>query len=433
LGVPYGPMAIWIYAILLWITHDPIRLVALRGGLFLGVTFGAVLWLSALSTRLRPSATLLCVISPYLWIYSRQLWDNTFLIPLGALGLAAYAAFSIAPSPWRLWLAALPLVMSMLIHPMAVPLVAAIVAHAVWFHREWLKRHPGTLAAQTIMCLLVGAPWLLALGHYVAQPHVQAVLEPWAPPPVTPPQTQNAWWAPLLFPLLSGRLMSAQGMGYFLGPAWGHGGLVERLASVTWGAHLLMWIGLLLAVRRVRGGLGGSCPRDADFHVALVASLAFAINYGMSAATSRDTHPHYYNAVWSCAVYFIGIALSDPPGGRIPRVIIRAGGAAVILAGLIVLGSIVLSVHRTGGTRTLHFGSVLTTQIDVARTVGVMNPDELVIEEVPNMQMFPHALAVLRELVSPAPSISGLGGTLRIRYRDPKATGWLVVEQSHLP
>jgi hypothetical protein len=428
LGVPYGPMAIWIYAGLLHLTHDPIRLVALRGALFLGTTFGAVLWLSALSTRLRPAAALLCLISPYLWIYSRQLWDNTFLIPLGAVAVAAYGAFTAAPSAVRLWLAILPLVMSILIHPMAIPLIMAIAAHALFVHREWLRRHPGTLAAQTIVCLLIAAPWLVALGRYLAHPQVQLV-RPWAPAAVAPlPTPENTWWEPLLFPLLSGRLMSAQGVEYFLGPAWSHG-TVARLAAVTWGAHLLMWIGLLMAVRRVHEGWRGTQPRDADFHVPAVLCLAFAINYGIGAATSRHTHPHYHNGVWICAAYFIALALSDPPGGPIGRSIIRGGGAAIVFAGAIVLGSVVLFVHRTGGTRTFHFGSILTTQVDVARKVGAMNPAAPLIADVPNMQMFPHALAVLRELVGLAPDFTASGGPVRIRYRDPRGSGWLVVEQ----
>ena len=35
----------------------------------------------------------LVMLSPWMWYYSRQLWDNSFCIPLSAMTIAAYADY----------------------------------------------------------------------------------------------------------------------------------------------------------------------------------------------------------------------------------------------------------------------------------------------------------------------------------------------------
>src|SRR3954464_6494029 len=52
-GVPYGPLPTQIYQVLLLITHDPIKIAAIRAGLCAGITAIGLLWL-ARSLRLNP-------------------------------------------------------------------------------------------------------------------------------------------------------------------------------------------------------------------------------------------------------------------------------------------------------------------------------------------------------------------------------------------
>src|SRR5205814_6967687 len=91
-GVPYGPLPTQIYQVLLLVTRDPVLLVAIRGVLTMSATGLALLWLSR-TLRLPRWFIPAVLLSPFLWLYSRILWDNTFAIPVGALALAAYASF----------------------------------------------------------------------------------------------------------------------------------------------------------------------------------------------------------------------------------------------------------------------------------------------------------------------------------------------------
>jgi len=67
--------------------------VALRAAFFAMVVGGSLLWISR-RLGLSPWGALPLVITPYYWIYCRQLWDNTFLLPICALTLAAYLEFA---------------------------------------------------------------------------------------------------------------------------------------------------------------------------------------------------------------------------------------------------------------------------------------------------------------------------------------------------
>src|SRR5438552_2066736 len=83
-GLAYGPFPIWLYTALVAITRDLPVLVLLRALLFVSSTALAIAWLARLCRSLRPMLGAAALLSPYLWIYSRQFWDNTLLIPLGS-------------------------------------------------------------------------------------------------------------------------------------------------------------------------------------------------------------------------------------------------------------------------------------------------------------------------------------------------------------
>ena len=150
-----------------------------------------------------------------------------------------------------------------------------------------------------------------------------------------------------------------------------------------------------------------------------------AVGWVLFVVLWRHTHPHYYFGTWILCVW-----LAWTGALALPR---RIGGAA--LAGLalslaVVLGFQIADVHRHGGNRQLHFGSTLTTQVEVARRLGRAHPEAPLRVEVPAFLMFPHALPILRQLTGTTGDPAASRRPLRLRCRDPAASdGWLVVDE----
>ena len=90
-GFVYGPVPIWLYQPLVAVTHDLVVIAVLHTLLMAATTASALWWLSR-SLRLWVWFAPVPLLSPYFWFYARVLWDNPFLIPLGALAIAGYAA-----------------------------------------------------------------------------------------------------------------------------------------------------------------------------------------------------------------------------------------------------------------------------------------------------------------------------------------------------
>lgn len=435
-GVAYGPMAIWLYAGALRVVHDLVGLVFVHVLVMTAVTALALAWIGSLSYRLDASAGALALLSPYLWFYDRLLWDNTFLIPLSAISLAAYVAFSVSPKPWTLWVAALGCISMALIHLMCAPLILAIAFHAAWFHRPWLRRHWGA-------ALLAGAVSLLIASPYLARLAIDTFATPAAVAPFPADRAVDTLqgakgydWGGWTFPWLGGRVFCGFGIDYFFGKHWWishavRGGAWVRAASlVSCVAIGFVWIGLARAVASLRTE---GAARGADFHLAWVCVVAFGFQCVLDGIAQITEHPHYYNGIWICYFYFIWKALSDWPGGRVGCWLknVTTGGYAVSLA--VVIGFLVVSVHATGGNRDIHYGATLKNQIEIAKQLGDYAPDSPLHVNVRNYQLYPHALLELREFYGFWGTPTAPRRSLTIRYlREQGTDGWLTLEVSAL-
>ena len=433
-GVSYGPTAVWIYSLLLNVSRNPVELVRLRAALFMSIILGALLWLSKSVPRLRPAAAIALIASPYVWLYSRQLWDNTFIVPLGALAFAAYVSFMRLPRPHKLWLAFVPLCLCALTHLMIMPLVLVLAAHAFFFNKAWLRAHARTVAAMALLALLMALPWLIHTVRDLL--HAAPVIpSPWPAPTMRPPPDPRIhWWTVLFSPLLGGRLLSAQGFDYFLGKRWwAHPAWLPPFYFITWVAHLFCWIGLAVSALRVRDCLRSRLPKDLDFHLALIAVGIVSVNWVMQAAVWHFPHPHYFNGVWIAFAYLAWTTVTSPPGNALLRTSIRLFGAAWAVSMVIVLGCVMNQIHLNAGNRVIHFGPILASQVQAAKTLGRFHPDSPVRLEVDTYKMFPHALPVLRELIGASGNRNAERKNLVVRYRNPAAhDGWIVVEQDSM-
>ena len=429
-GLTYGPVAVWIFAALLRVSHDLLHVVMLRTLLWCIATSAALLWLARLAPRLHPLSLCLVWLSPYAWLYSRHLWDNTWLMPLGGLALAAYVAFQRAPARWSFALAGLALALALLIHPMVAPLALALIGHALCVHRTWLRTHWKTVTGLALVCLLLAAPWLNFLLQQLLSASPPAPL----PPPLLtpPPDAPVPFWSSLVFAFLGGCHLSAQGIEYFVDPGWNNGlpwvAWAQRLSNL---AHGLVWLGLAISIRDLRAGWSRWRQQGAEYHLMLLCVTAFAAQWLMHAILRRHTHPHYFNGAWICYVYFVGVALSHGASALwTPRV--RALTAVTLAASLMAVTAAMMErLHVRGGTQGIHFGATLQNQIEVARTLGRYHPDSRLHIDVKNYLMFPHALPLLRSLTGTLGDPQGPRRTLQLRYRDGQdGQGWLTVEEA---
>ncbi len=418
-GVRYGPFAVWFYQAALLLTHDPVALVAIRAFLVTLVTGLSLVWIARLLPRLAAPLGALAFLSPYLWFYSRQLWDNNFCIPLSALAFASYLAFTARPRVWPLAVTTLSLTFLFLTHLMSLAVILPILGHFGWVHRKWIAR-------RWWVVLLLGAGALLVSWGYLSY-----LLGAEFKPP--PPEEAGSGW---LFPLLGGRTFSGIGLDYFLGKNWTAGAVLGGAIRSQAGAvvlsalsYLLVWVGIVLCAWRVFQSLRAKTAekRDLFFHASLVSLAVLALQVLVFGLAGTSGHPHYYNATWIFCFFFLWAALSDP--------LLRGWGRAAGLALGVVLAlglfDFALVIHVRGGTRGVHYGPTLANQVEVVKKIAAYTPDSNVDCRVDHWMIFPKAFVLLNNLVGGPGDPKGPKANLVIEYaeKDPSSGRIRVVEK----
>ena len=420
-GVQYGPFAVWFYQAALKITHDPVALVGIRAFLVTLVTGLSLFWIARLLPRLVAPLGALAFLSPYLWFYSRQLWDNSFCIPLSALAFASYLAFTARPRAWVLVVTALSLTFMFLTHLMSLAVILPILGHFVWVHRKWIVRR------WWVAGLLAAGAFLLSWGY------ISYLLgAPFKPPPAA---EQGSGW---LFPLLGGRTFSVVGLDYFLGKNWTAGAVLgakdaSRAAVVLASAlsYLLVWAGIVLCARQVllvfRKKIEGEVGADLFFHASLLSLAVLASQALLFGLAGTSGHPHYYNATWIFCFFFLWAALSDP----VWRGWGRAAGAALGAVLALALFDFALVIHARGGTRGVHYGPTIANQVEVVKKIATYSPDSNLDCQVDHWMIFPKAFVLLNNLAGGPGDPKGPKADLVIEYarKDPSSGRIRVVEK----
>ncbi len=401
-GVRYGPLPTWIYQLMLLVTHDPVVLVLLHAVLLAG-SIALAVYAVARVTKLYPWFAAVLVVSPYLWFYDRLLWDNSFNLALTALALSSYGAFLSHRSRIALTATVVLLFAAVLVHTMSIAFVVPMAAHMAIFERRALWRNKWLLLP--VLLLLVGLSW--EYWRDFARGPVQSGFDQAEP-----------FYQSFLFALTGARLLGATGLGYFVGEGWEAGNPIVVPVVISSLLFPFAWAGICLAAVRIIQAIRRRSAEVLD-HLAGIALATVAIQSLLDGFAHASGHPHYHNATWIAHALLAWIAFDALAKLRVPlgRIIARNTAVLLVVALTTVTVWMLITLHASGGARTIHYGTTLSNQLEVISDTGRYSQDTPVLTDVPQFELFPQALGVLRILAPPPPSPAIAARTLLIRYR----------------
>ncbi len=413
--VAYGPLAVWIYQALLLVSHDLRVIVVLHALLMSAGTALALFWL-ARESRLWPWFAVVIALSPYLWLYNRVLWDNTFNIPLSALALAGYAAFLSRRSAVGLLVTVCCLLTEPLVHFMSLALVVPFAVHLLVFERRALRQRKWALLAVLAIAATAYGYYGRALYSDYLKP-LFALARSANLAPAGQPIEVPGFGLGFVFPLLGGRLLSASGLDNSFATFFGDSPLLRIALEVTIIAFPLVWWGIVLSVWRLVRALRTKHADSLD-HLAGLCLAIFVAQVLLNGVTNTYAHPHYFSATWIAYAFFAWLSADALAKVRPLRWLIPLHGAAL---GAVSLWLVIL-VHATDGTRS-HYGPTLKNQMEIAAEINRYAPGSAVTSDVENLAKFPHSISVLRILDGPATRPTLPARELLIRYSsaDPRS------------
>lgn len=407
-GMEYGPVPLLFYRALIVVTQNPLVWVWIKTFLITSVTLLSVFWLFSLFPAFPRSATLIPFLSPYLWFYARDLWDNSLNIAATALLFVAYLAFTREKKVWMLALAFVCGLLAFLIHLMALPILLGIGLHFVIFEKEWISRNKLWIALASVIAVAASFGYLWHLAHAPIEPN-----------------RFTFRLSSFFFALYGSRLLSALALEYFYGPWWflQGGGLLSVLGGVAVAVTVFVFLPTFYGMYRL-ARVAVARKRGPEDDLAFLVTLIFLLHLGLCGINQLISHPHYYGGVWFVfyVFYCFGMqGLIQRPRWRLAQAVYLVGLGAS-------LAVIISQIHANQGNRQLHFGSTLSNLMQVAAELSCYPVSIPVVDERPfSFLGFRSALAP--SVHCPQAAQEGVR-ELRIRYRhleDPK-NGELVLE-----
>ena len=409
-GFAYGPFPTWVYQILTSLSHDLVVVAFLHTALVVSATAFSLWWLSR-SLGLWVWFAPVPLLSPYFWFDARLLWDNPFLIPLGALSIAGYAAHLHSGSKAGLRVALSAMACIPLVHLSGLAFVVPLGAHMVLVRWRSLWTERASVTAVVATAGVAAWPyWLYLLSAQAPSAGSMAGLRGW------------------LFPLLGGRVLSARELQYFFGPGPVHGRALQMAATVSWLAYVLVWTGIGVSVwQALRARTRQATPRT---HIGVILLGTLVCQMALDGYAGKFLHPQYYNATWMTFTVLAWMAV-DWLAMRRGALRWTAPAATGILATtlLFTVATLAIRLHHTSGTREV-YGPTLANQPRVARDLARYAPHNPVSTDVVPYQLYPHALETLRQLSTPRYE-SRRTGDLEVRYAssDPASGAIALVER----
>lgn len=417
IGVKYGPLPTWIYQVILIITNSPASWVLIKALFMISIITGG-LFLMARATGLWKWVIPLALTSPYIWYYSRNLWDNVFLLPFSSLAIGSYAYYLSCKSSKALLCAFAMALLMPFIHFMAIPLSVVILMHMGLFtwKQTWKVRTCAVLIVSVILIFHMGYFNYLLFGPDSFRFHT-----------VNKSADYLKGW---IFPWLGGRVLSGWGMEYFFGTKYlPHHPAFLVLKSISCMAYLFVFSGMYFAGKMawknrklilLKFRKTDSADVDAITHISLIGLTALLLNTLLCGISNSFFHPHYYNSLWIIYLFFAWLSID--------KIVMRKWGIPVVsiygMSCMAVVVILVMMVHERGGTRGLHYGPTINNQLEIARDIGSKSRKDLIFT-VYNLARIP-SVHILRKICLKNDDPGRKQGTLIIEFaNDDELSGFV--------
>ncbi len=323
----YGPLTVWIFQVLLaFVNVELWRFVTAL------VTTAGLAY--AMYSLARSCGFLVPIIGgavflfPYIWLYSRLIWDYTFL--LTALAVAFYVVFLRHRSSPSLVASMVLLTLSLNSHLMGVTSAAAIGFHALFFQWRELLLRWRAVCIGIVLCVIVSTPYL---SYLYLHPN----------PPVI-----FSWGsiASFGFSFLSPVLMSGVDLSryYQVGweenyiPAWLHWSYVGGSTII----YPIFWAAIVWAIVQIRQSKLDSLQRN----VLILSLMAQGFYLALNMMQCLVSFVHYANSVWIYSFLLAWVFMSHYWDRRWMKVLFTVYSLSIALpTALLVLHAFV----RAGG------------------------------------------------------------------------------------
>ena len=162
LGIPYGPLPVWIYKFLLLISKNLILIVLLKASATLIIVFLS-LYFIVKTLNLPIYVMLIPFISPYLYFYARSIWDNCFLIPVSAIFLLTLIKFINTHRLFWFVISFCAIFCLIHIHLMSLLIIIPFFIYLIIFEGKWLLEHwqKAAIVFSIFLCSLL--PYLIII------------------------------------------------------------------------------------------------------------------------------------------------------------------------------------------------------------------------------------------------------------------------------
>lgn len=370
LGIAYGPFAMWCYQIAFRLTRNLALISLVKNATTISLACASI-WIVAGVlgwAHRRALLLLLAMLSPYLWFYGRDLWDNSVVIPLTAVSIASYLVFlqrSRGEFERYCWFSVslLCCTAAALTHLMSMAVVVGIGLHCILFERNWLIRNSWKLLPVFVLAATLSIPYAL----YLNSAHPLSA--------ISGRMTSPNWVRMLgghlqgaLNPLLAPRYFSFVGFDYLAGQRWWWPqGVWTLLIPIAYFTSAFAFVFTVAGFLQFAGDFRWGRERSASCLVLLI----FGIHWAVSATQKLADFPHYLNGIWF--VVFLCAARGIEWGLRqqwFQRLL-----TAYFVASAICLSFYVAQIHLHGGTRFNTHGPILQNKLELAHEFNEYSAD----------------------------------------------------------
>ena len=358
-NIPFGPIAIWFYQICLLFTSSLTLIVQIKT-----VCFVCLIYFSSLKIcselSIDKKLAFLPLLSPYVFHYSRILWDNCFLIPSSFLFIALLLSFWRKSDTKKLIALTVLATLMFQIHLTSLLLIIPAVLISLWITRIWIKNH----IASIFLSLFI----LLALNYNYFNLLVENYHN------IYEKSDSN----PILITLFGFINFSAFNFYNFFIPEIHD----TNLSILVKCLKVLSLSPLLICLISINNKF--ILRKNAPFLFMLIISvpIPFIVNL--------KNFPHYFNSLLPIYIIIVLLIINQ---SKFKKLFVSAYSLTLIAS----IFLFQFFIYSNSGTKSPRYGATLGNQLEI---VSIYNPDISSLQtNVKNYQLFPHSLLAISKII----------------------------------